>query len=130
MSIVKVNDDLVNKKLCGSCSACCEYINIPISTPKSEEDFDHVLWFVLHKNVSVWFNKRNKWFVKFDTPCKPLKSGRCSRYQTRPLLCREYSQKSCEKYKPSQAVELFNSQKSLLAYLKRKRRSFFGFYEQ
>ena len=129
MPAIKSNEDLVNLRLCGSCNACCKYVNLPISTPKTEEDFDHILWFVLHKNVSVWFNKKNKWYVKFDTPCKPLKAGHCSKYQTRPLLCREYSQKYCEKNRSSQAVELFSSQKTLLAYLRKKRKSFFGFYE-
>lgn len=127
---IKFNDDSVNKKLCGSCTACCEYVNIPIPTPKTEEDFDHILWYVLHKNVCVWIGKRNKWNIKFDTPCKPLKNGHCNQYHTRPLLCREYSQKKCERNNPvSEVVQLFHNQNDLLAYLRKKRKSFFGFYE-
>lgn len=129
MSRMKFNEDAVNKKLCGSCTACCKYINIPIPTPKTEEDFDHILWYVLHENVCVWIGKKNKWFVKVDARCKPLKKGRCTEYQKRPLLCREYDQKTCEKNNPvSEVVELFRTKKELLNYLRRKRKSFFGFY--
>ena len=129
MPLIQINDDELNKKLCGSCSACCEYINIPIPTPKTEEDFDDILWYILHKNVTVWIDKKNKWYVEFNTPCTALKKGRCTRYQTRPFLCRDYSKKTCEKNNPvSEVVESFTTQESFLTYLRKNKKTFFGFY--
>ncbi len=129
MSIIEINSDAKNKKLCGSCCACCKYVNVPLETPKTEEDFDHILWYILHENVTVWIDTTNKWWVEFNTPCNALKKGRCDRYQRRPLLCREYSQKTCEKNSPSEVAHLFDTQESLLSYLRKNKKPFFGFYE-
>jgi len=124
-------EDALNKKLCGTCTLCCEYVNVPIAPPKDEDDFDYLLWCLIHQNVYVWVGKRNQWNVKFMTPCKPLKQGRCSRYKTRPMLCREYSQDHCEKGNPTKdEVHAFHTQEQLLAYLRQKGLPFFGFYEE
>jgi Fe-S-cluster containining protein len=124
------NDDKLNKKLCGKCTSCCEYVNIEIATPKTKDDFDEILWYLLHKNVYVWIGKKNKWHVVFLTKCKPLKKGRCERYQTRPMLCREYCQEKCEKANPTRdEVFAFHTQKELISYLRKKKKPFFQFYE-
>ena len=41
---------------CGKCtkSICCNSINQKIPTPKSKEDFDHLLWQVSHENINVF----------------------------------------------------------------------------
>ena len=127
----KPNEDELNKKLCGRCTKCCEYVNIPLDMPTTEEEFDNVLWYILHKNVYVWISKKNKWFVRFNTPCKPLKKGRCKEYSTRPMLCREYDQKKCENYKIQKELKCaFHTKEEFLSYLKKRRKEFYGFYEK
>jgi Fe-S-cluster containining protein len=127
----KPSEDELNKKLCGRCTRCCEYVNIRLDTPTTEEEFDNILWYLLHKDVYVWIGKKNKWYVKFNTPCKPLKKGRCKEYSTRPMLCREYIPKKCEKYEKSRDEKhSFHTREQFLAYLKKKKYPFFGFYEK
>ncbi len=127
----KLDEDQQNKKLCGKCTKCCEYINVRLDMPTTEEEFDNILWYLLHKNVYVWIGKQHKWYVRFNTPCKPLKKGRCKEYSTRPMLCREYEQEKCENYKtPTDVKYEFHTREELLAYLKKKRLPFFGFYEK
>ena len=127
----KLSEDKLNKKLCGKCTKCCEYINIPLDMPTTEEEFDNILWYLLHKNVYVWIGKQNKWYVRFNTPCRPLKKGRCEEYSARPMLCREYCQKICEKHRPAKDEKrAFHTREELLAYLKKKRLPFYGFYEK
>ena len=126
----KLSEDELNKKLCGRCTKCCEYVNIPLGKPSTEEEFDNILWYLIHKNVYVWVGKNNRWFVRFNTPCKPLKKGRCREYSTRPMLCREYSQKLCENYKPQDEKHVFRTRGEFMAYLKKTRKKFFGFYER
>jgi hypothetical protein len=47
------------------------------------------------------------------------------------MLCREYDQKLCEKYKGPKDVKLaFHTRKEFLAYLKKNRKEFYGFYEK
>ncbi len=127
----KIDEDALNRKLCGRCTKCCEYINIRLDTPHTEEEFDNILWYLLHKDVYVWISKQGKWYVRFNTLCKPLKKGRCKEYAARPMLCREYDQKKCEHYKPSKQEKIaFHTKKQLLSYLKKRKKQFYGFYER
>jgi Fe-S-cluster containining protein len=56
--------------------------------------------------------------VQFDTPCDWLKDGRCSHYQHRPEVCREYDPVDCERYCPTPAEKiLLRDEKDLERYL-------------
>ena len=126
----KISETELNRKLCGSCTKCCEYVNIKINTPKTEDAFDHILWYLIHRNVYIWISKKDDWYVRFNTPCKPLSKGICMEYKTRPMLCREYSQKICERHDSTKDEKYaFHSRKELLSYLKKNKKRFFGFYE-
>ena len=127
---MKIDEDELNKKLCKGCTKCCEYINIKLDTPETEEDFDNILWYLLHKDVYVWVKRPNKWFVRVNTRCNPLKKGRCKEYARRPMLCREYSQKVCEHNKKAKDEKhSFHTRKDLIAYLNKNKKQFYGFYE-
>lgn len=92
--VVTINTD--NK--CHYCSAkhCCHYITQKIPAPESQEDFDHLLWQVSHKNISV-FKDSTGWYLMIETPCEHLTSqGQCNIYQHRPQVCREYKNTFCE----------------------------------
>ena len=83
---------------CGKCtkSICCNSINQKIPTPKSKEDFDHLLWQVSHENINV-FKDADGWFLHIFTNCSHLlPGGVCSIYENRPWVCREYTNDFCE----------------------------------
>lgn len=67
--------------LCDECKgACCEGIIMP---PYDDDDLDR--WLSFHGTVLP------NGSLHLNCPCKHLSSGgRCSIYETRPALCREY----------------------------------------
>ena len=56
-------------------------------------------WMVAHNRVSIGrSSSTGDWSVVFTTECSKLtKEGRCSIYQQRPLICKEYSAETCSK---------------------------------
>ncbi|MBU3759972.1 MAG: YkgJ family cysteine cluster protein [Candidatus Omnitrophica bacterium] len=107
---------------CAGCSNCCEYLALEIDRPRTVRDFDHILWYVLHKDVWVYIDDEGGWFIQFNTPCEKLVSRRCTYYGERPAICRDYAPRECVRY-VDQAAEkaLFKNEKDFLDYLKRKR---------
>lgn len=85
-------------KKCSKCtkSICCVSINQKIKTPRSREDFDHLLWQVSHENISI-FNDADGWFLHIATRCSHLgEGGVCNIYEQRPWVCRDYDNDFCE----------------------------------
>lgn len=86
-----------NKQICKGCSLCCQHLGILISPPKTKEDLDMINWYILHK-TRVYINHENEWVVELKRKCSALdQKGLCSIYPKRPKLCREYSQKDCDR---------------------------------
>lgn len=83
--------------LCEHCTAkCCRYFALPIETPTTRKDFEFVRWYIMHGQASV-FTEEEDWYLLVHTQCKHLQAdNRCSAYDTRPNICREYSTKDCE----------------------------------
>jgi len=83
--------------LCDFCSAkCCRYFALPIETPREFSDFEFLRWYLLHGRASI-FVEEGDWYLLVHTECKHLGAGnRCGIYDTRPLICREYSTEDCE----------------------------------
>ena len=94
-----------NKMLCDGCDACCRYIALEIDKPKDDEDYDHIVWFLMHKNVHIYIDWNNDWFLEFATPCKALdnKNKLCKIYDQRPKICRAHKQKDCVRHNPVSA---------------------------
>jgi len=110
--------DHKNKDLCKNCDACCRYIALEIDKPMTDEDNDNIIWFLLHQNVTVYIGFDNKWYIEFQTPCKALKKGLCSEYQTRPNVCRDHKQKTCVKFIPGPTEKkLFSSADDFRKYI-------------
>lgn len=86
-----------NCKDCEGCPAdCCKYIAIEIDPPEDLEDFEDIKWYVSHKNVNVYVEEDGTWNVEFITPCEHLDSEwKCTIYEKRPKICREYDQDEC-----------------------------------
>jgi len=83
--------------LCEHCTAlCCQYIALPIETPRTRADFDDVRWYLLHEGISV-FVEEGDWYLCIATTCRHLEADqRCGIYPTRPRLCRQYSTSDCD----------------------------------
>lgn len=85
-------------KKCSKCkkSICCNSINQKIPTPKTKEDFDHLLWQISHEGINI-FKDADGWFLHIETNCSHLlPHGVCGIYETRPWVCREYDNDFCE----------------------------------
>jgi len=74
---------------------CCRYISIHLDAPSTRVDIDEMKWFVSHEGVSVYKDKDGDWLVDVVTKCRYLKNNRCSIYETRPDVCREYDPDDC-----------------------------------
>jgi len=83
--------------LCSYCTAkCCRYFALPIDTPTSFEDFEHIRWYMLHGPVSI-FVEDETWYLMVHADCKHIQPDyRCGIYETRPQICREYTTDNCE----------------------------------
>lgn len=107
---------------CSGCSYCCEYISLEIDKPVTVKDFDHVYWFLIHKDVWIYIDTANDWYIQFNTPCEKLQDQRCSHYPHRPMICREYEPRGCSRYGGEEDEKfLFKNERDLFSYLARKR---------
>ncbi|MFO7964066.1 MAG: YkgJ family cysteine cluster protein [Desulfobacterales bacterium] len=84
-------------KKCKACKgACCRYITVKLSAPRTIRDFDGLLWQVYHENVEI-FKDAKGWHLLINNPCVHLNDrGRCDIYDKRPITCREHSAENCE----------------------------------
>ncbi|USN45996.1 MAG: YkgJ family cysteine cluster protein [Candidatus Woesearchaeota archaeon] len=107
-----------NANLCKGCSNCCRYVAIEIDKPVTESDYDEIRWYLLHKDMYVFIDHDNEWYVQFNTKCKQLRpDGSCNIYERRPQVCKEYSQDNCERYGDEQAEKfLFRTEEEFLAW--------------
>lgn len=83
--------------LCEHCTAaCCRYLALPLDKPGSARDYDDIRWYLMHAGVSV-FVEEGDWFIQYATTCKNLgDDNRCTIYETRPDICREYKAEGCD----------------------------------
>jgi len=103
-------------------SKCCTYITQAIDAPRSKQDFDHLLWQVSHRGVQIYKEKAG-WYLLVQNPCSHLHpGGRCGIYETRPQVCREYSNDFCEFDAPAEEgfEHFFPDYAALLAYCRRR----------
>lgn len=83
--------------LCAYCTArCCRYFALPIETPTTWEDFDHMRWYVMHGRTAIFVDD-GSWFLLVYGDCEHLLPNNfCGFYENRPLICRTYSTDNCE----------------------------------
>lgn len=83
--------------LCAYCTArCCRYFALPIETPTTREDFEHVRWYIMHGRTAIFVDD-GVWYLLVHGDCKHLlPDNRCGTYDTRPQICRTYSTDNCE----------------------------------
>lgn len=95
---LKIKQQITAENKCSLCpgTKCCVYVTQQIDKPRTMEDFDLLMWQLAHKNMQI-YKDEDGWFLLAQTPCQFLeKDGRCGIYETRPQICRDYSNDYCE----------------------------------
>ena len=79
---------------CAKCPAeCCRYVATEIGKPTCKRDYDHIRWYLLHKNVNVFVDHDGDWCIEFETDCGNLTKGNCcAGYSDRPHVCRHHGE--------------------------------------
>jgi Fe-S-cluster containining protein len=101
---------------------CCRTAVIEVDPPKSFRDYSDLLFYLFHFDTEVVIAKnggKKEWFVEFMTRCRFLVDGRCEIYEQRPLVCREYEMKTCERNRPGRFTYI-RSADEFLDYVDRK----------
>ena len=117
--------DLPSKKdKCDYCynSSCCTYITQQIDTPRSKAEFDFLLWQISHQKVHI-YQDDDGWFLMFNSECTHLMDdGRCGIYNSRPQICRDYTNDYCEYDAPAEGgfKRYFQNHDELLTYCKQR----------
>jgi len=103
--------------LCEHCTAlCCRYFALPMETPTCWEDYDHIRWFMMHGDVSI-FVEDTTWYLMVHADCKHLgPDNRCGAYDTRPQICRDYTTENCEFDDDACYDKLFESPEQIWEY--------------
>lgn len=115
---------ITTENKCGLCtnSKCCTYITQQIDTPRSKAEFDFLLWQISHQNIKI-YQDSDGWFLLIEAVCAHLEpDGYCGIYETRPQICRDYTNDFCEYDAPAEGgfKRYFTDYDSLLAYCKKR----------
>lgn len=83
---------------CDGCPGqCCRHVATQIDEPDCKRDYDHIRWYLLHKNMFVFIDDDGDWYLEFVTDCEQLDdSYRCMIYEKRPRICRQYGEQQHE----------------------------------
>lgn len=76
---------------CIDCSKCCQNIILPIAVSPNA---DQIRWIELH-DVEV-VKIRGITHLKINQPCNKLNDNKCSIYNKRPQVCKDYT---CQEFK-------------------------------
>jgi Fe-S-cluster containining protein len=115
-----ISDARDNHVHCLKCALCCSYIAVAIDAPDSVKSATEILWHLYHEHVSIYRDSDDEWMVQFETRCRHLASdNKCGIYETRPHICRSYSEETCEVNADDEGMS-FYSPESFLAYLKER----------
>lgn len=83
---------------CFNCQHCCTYVATEVGEPESNKEYDEILWFLYHRNVCIFIDWDEDWYIQFNTPCDKLTpTGLCSVYEERPFICADYDWQECER---------------------------------
>lgn len=84
--------------LCAGCVRCCTYVAVEVDAPDTPWQYDQYVWLLYHRNIWMYVEKGNHWYVQFETVCEKLApDGRCTVHGQHPALCRKYDARSCER---------------------------------
>jgi len=111
---------------CDGCSDCCRYVAIEVDRPTSKRDYSDYFWHLMHENVALYIGHDRTWNLEFVSPCTKLDgSGRCSDYENRPTICREYSLDACTTHSVGEYFRhKFHTPEELKSYLRSRKIDF------
>ena len=114
---VKRDDLKPGEVLCAYCTGkCCRYFALPIETPETWDDFDHIRWYMMHGDVGVFVDE-GTWYVMVLADCKHLQPDNfCGAYETRPQICRDYTTEDCEYDNDAPHDRLFETPEQVWEY--------------
>jgi len=111
------------KSQCDRCTGlCCRYFALPIDTPQTKEDYDDIRWYLCHKNIIVFVEKKD-WYINIKNKCRHLseKDHRCRIYDRRPRICRQYRHADCDYVEGKYDYQLhFTDDRQMQEYMKIK----------
>lgn len=101
---------------CGACiGLCCRYFALEIDTPDEPDDFENLRWYVLHERVQIFVDD-DTWYLQIYSKCERLGADhKCTDYENRPQICRDYSDESCD-YDGPQGDLVFRNIEEMDAY--------------
>ena len=117
---------------CQGCGACCRYIATEIDAPTSMQDYEHIVWYLTHRDVGVYIDWEGDWFIEFSTVCEHLtETATCGIYRERPRICSDFSWTECEKttQEPAHRVH-FSKPVEFVDWLEEKRPKAFAKYQK
>jgi len=109
---------------CFQCVQCCSYVAIEIDPPTAMKEYDYIIWYLVHRDVSVFVDWEGSWFIMFETRCEHLDSlGLCGRYSSRPAICKDFEWRECENRLREEPADkwLFETSDQFLRWLEKRR---------
>ncbi len=87
---------------CFDCDqVCCRTAVVEVEPPRSLRDYSDLLFYLHHHDTQIVVarnGRKREWYVEFMAACRYIDSeGRCTIYERRPLVCREYDMMYCER---------------------------------
>ncbi|MEZ6132181.1 MAG: YkgJ family cysteine cluster protein [Planctomycetaceae bacterium] len=120
MSVPIKREDLPpGEVLCQYCTGrCCRYFALPLETPETWCDFDHIRWYMMHGRVSIFVDE-GSWYIMVFADCRHLQpDNMCGTYDTRPGICRTYTTDDCEYDNDAAHEQLFETPEQIWEYAK------------
>lgn len=108
---------------CEGCAECCRYVALEIDNPTTPKDYDHIFWYLTHRDVAVYIDWEADWYVEFQTRCEHLTDfGTCGIYRERPHICSDFSWDTCERTTREPAARYrFEKAEDFFAWLEKRR---------
>jgi Fe-S-cluster containining protein len=81
---------------CLSCGLCCSYVAVEIDGPSTLRAATDILWYLYHQNICIYVED-GEWMMQIEARCQHYQDDhKCGIYATRPQICREYDETTCE----------------------------------
>lgn len=108
---------------CEGCGAkCCRHVTVTLDPPDCKQDYDEIIWFLLHRGVSVYIDHEDDWNIEFETVCEGLDDELCTIYEDRPRVCSDYELETCVEWGEGPYYKVrWETKGELIAWLDKKK---------
>lgn len=108
-------------KECTVCAKCCTYVAVGVEPPRSLKGASDLLWYLYHRDVTLYIDGEGEWSVVFEARCRHLRPDLlCGVYEHRPEICRDFDNTTCDVNDPDGGTDLRTPQE-YLDWLARRR---------